>query len=71
MELITRAMTRLFVILVWEDYEKNHEQTKEYFKEAALLGLVETMQLGGEGVEILQSDEANVDEGEDENKTIE
>ena len=71
MELITRARTHLSVILV--EGSDHYAKHKEYFQQAADLGLIEMVQLsGGETVETSQADyEADVDEGEIEDKTVE
>ena len=64
MEEITRARTPLSVILV---EGSRYAKTKEYFQQAADLGLVEMVQLSAEAVEISQGDdEVDVDEGEEE-----
>ena len=55
MEMITRAKTHLFVILVEEhsgyssdyDYGCRHANTEKYFQQAAKQGLVEIVQLSG------------------------
>ena len=47
MEMITRAQTRLSVILVGRD---GYAETKEYFQQAADLGLVEMVHLSGEKI---------------------
>ena len=50
MELITRARTRLSVILV--DGGAIYAKTKEYFRQAAELGLVDMVKLSAEAAEI-------------------
>ena len=50
MELITRARTRLSVILV--DGGAIYVKTKEYFRQAAELGLVDMVKLSAEAAEI-------------------
>ena len=65
MELITRARTRLAVVLVGHD---GYAETKEYFQQAADLGLLEMVHLSGGASEISQhaDDESNEDGGEEE-----
>ena len=66
MELITRARTHLYVIIVERANNRSDDyaKTKKHFKHAAYLGLIEEVQLGGEAVEISQQVD---DEGEEEN----
>ena len=60
LELITRARTRLCIILMRDD--DDYENTKKYFQQAADLGLIDM-----EAVEISQGDhETDVDEEEGE-----
>ena len=55
MELITRARTHLSVIIVGEGFL--FAKTKEYFRQAAGLGLVEQVQLGEDSLEIIQGND--------------
>ena len=67
MEQITRAKTKLYILLV-DDGFRGHSETKGYFQQAAEEGLVETVKLNdvNEGNEGLEEDEGNEELEEDE-----
>ena len=60
MELITRARTHLSVILV--DDSSSYAATKEYFQQAADLGLIEMVQMGEKDVDISPGDAASIND---------
>ena len=67
MELITRAKTKLYIVLV-HDFLGYYSETKGYFQQAAEAGLVVFVKLNdaNEGNEGLEEDEGNEEEDEED-----